>query len=163
MRTLLDGDEHDVRDSHDAAKQGEDADDPKAQFQQVHGCHDLLVLSEAIADVNSTLVVRVEAMDASQGFPVILLEGIRPLLCVQSFRGSHDDIQLIAFIVYQLQSGERNDGRTALVVPLIIVDAHHLINHIVRLDKLAQWLCLPEENLGSLLVQHYGFSPFSDI
>jgi hypothetical protein len=86
MRTLLDGDEHDVADTHYARKQCEQTNYPQGSAYDAYTHLHLHVLCIAVPQPETALVFRMYLVRCVQALTIFLLKVFVSLFCCQSMK-----------------------------------------------------------------------------
>ena len=146
MRTLLDGDEHDVRHAHDTAQQGEESHYPEEGADDADALFHLQVLRKAVPYPQGLFVFRMRLMLSIQSATVVLFKLFVGLFGVQPVKGEFNTSRIIGIRTVDGLDGRIRRKDIGPSVLLFLVDAHHLKGKVAHIDKRTdlslQLLCL---------------------
>ena len=138
MGALLHGDEHDVGNAHNAAHEGEEAQDPQEGADITLGVVHLHVVRIAVLDPDAPPVVRRDVMPEPHGTRVFLFEGFVVGLRLRTVHCECDAFDFVAGIVDAFVGGVGNRAKAGHVHFIGMVDAHHAEGDRPGTDPLTQ-------------------------
>ena len=132
--SLLNSNEHDVRNTHYATQQGKDADYPKGSSDDAHTRFHLHGLCKSVPNPYRILVVGGCSVVAVQAFPIVFLKGFIVLFGFQAVEREMKLVGLITFIIYCAHSAESR--KCPCIAPRIVffTDADNLKTERTHID-----------------------------
>ena len=156
MGTLLHGDEHDVRNAHNAREQCEEADDPECRTNDGDTLFHLQTHRIAIENPEGTLVFRMYLMVGIQATTIFLFEIFVGLLCRQSVKGILQASYLVGIGSVDAFDGSIAGVSLSLTLLAILINTNDLKSEVAYFHILAQQRGIVSrlQFLGLLIAQH---------
>ena len=134
MGALLDGDEHDVRDTYDTTQQGEQTHYPESSANDGNALLHLQTLRIAVPQPDSTLVLRMYLMVGIDTTAIVGLEVFVRFLRFQSMESKLDIAGIVSISPENALDGGIGRESLCLTILGILIDANHLEHEIIDLD-----------------------------
>ena len=143
---------------------GKEADNPDGSPHIAATFVHLQHLGEAVPYPDGSVVGLVKPLVGADGSPVVRFEGFVFFYGVQVFDGHKDVVQLVAFVIDQLQGAEGNVYILSAGVSFILIYTYYLEHHAAHIEHLSQrGSSVFEEGLYRTFVDDGYFSLLLDV
>ena len=156
VRTLLNGNQHDIAHAYDTTEQGKQTYDPERRVNDGNTLLHLHARCIAVPYPESALIFRMHLMVGIQAATKVFLEVLALVLGIEAMKGQLDVTRLVGIGTIDALDCRISGIDIAFTIATILVDTHYLKREIAYLNILTQQTLkiLWNEFLG-MLIAHY--------